>query len=256
MSLPSTPIEHSECRFKDDSAPIDARDVCFEYAGERGELRFTNFVLDHGQIGVIQGPSGTGKSTILRLLFGLLRHGSGTISIFDTNLSDIGVSGMRQIAVLLPQDPLLFEGTVADNIAYGARQGDVPTRSQVLTAAAAAGLEHDYRQWSDGLDKIVAPGGENLSGGQKKRIALARALLRRPRILLLDEPLEGVSGAERNRIVQDIARLRGRCAILIATHQDDVAALADRRFEMYAGGGSTPLWVECREVTSSRASMA
>ena len=256
LSLPSTPIANSECSFKDHSVPIEAHGVRFEYAGERGELRFTDFVLDHGQIGVIQGPSGIGKSTILRLLFGLLRPRSGTVSIFGINLSHIGVAGMRQIAVLLPQDPLLFEGTVADNIAYGARQGEVPTKGQVLAAADSAGLGHDYRQWSEGLEKIVAPGGENLSGGQKKRIALARALLRGPRLLLLDEPLEGVSGVERSRIVQDISRLRDRCAILIATHQDDVAALADRRFEMCNGSTPTSVWIECREVPASCASIA
>jgi subfamily B ATP-binding cassette protein MsbA len=188
--------------------------VGFVYPDGRAGLNGLSFDAKPGQTVALVGPSGGGKSTALALIPRLQDATTGAVSIDGIDVKDLALASLRDSIAYVGQDALLFDDTVAANIAMGRPGADRTKIEQAAEAAHAAGFIAALPQR---YETRVGPGGQRLSGGQRQRIALARALLRDPRVLLLDEATSALD-AESEAAVQDaLARLReGRTTIVIA----------------------------------------
>lgn len=203
---------------------VELRDVAFRY-GNRTVLDGINLHVREGEMIGLVGPSGAGKSTLVNLICRFYDVGAGSIRIDGTDVRDFAVSEYRRHIGIVLQEPFLFFGTVAENIAYG-RPG--ATRSEILAAARAARAHDFILRLPDGYDSLVGERGQSLSGGERQRISIARALLIDPEILILDEATSSVD-TETEREIQEAldALIRGRTTIAIA-HRLSTLRKADR----------------------------
>ncbi|MCW2990143.1 MAG: hypothetical protein JWM73_737 [Solirubrobacterales bacterium] len=221
--------------------PIVLRDVHFAYDREAPVLRGVELEIDAGECVAITGPNGAGKSTVGALILGLYRPAEGTLSAAGVPYDELDLGALRRLMAIVPQDPILFPGTIAENIAYGASlAGD----ARVRAAAARATADDFIRALPDGYETKVGDEGQLLSGGQRQRIAIARALLRDPVLLVLDEPTAGLDRDTVARLLENLRALPGDRALLLISHDPQVIAEADRVIELSAGrarAAETPL---------------
>ncbi|MER5434364.1 ABC transporter ATP-binding protein [Streptomyces sp. NPDC002588] len=200
--------------------------VTFTYPeAPRPSLQNVTFTAGPGELVLVTGASGAGKSTLSKLLTRFYDPGAGTISLDGVPLTDVPLEFLRENVALLPQQTLVLNGTIRENIACG-RPGASDTEIEQAARAAAA---HDFvTALPEGYDTPVAPGTAALSGGQLQRIAIARAMLRAAPVLVLDEPTAGLDSVAARQIVQPLRRLMsGRTTIMI-THDLSLARDADR----------------------------
>jgi ATP-binding cassette subfamily B protein len=206
----------------------------------RGEIEFdrvsfrhaSDVVLDElsfrvapGTICAVLGPSGAGKSTVADLLVRFYDPDGGAIRIDGHDLRDLSLADLRQAIVLVDQSPYLFNATARENIAYGR---PTATDDEIACAARAAAIHDRILALPDGYDTIIAERGQTLSAGERQRIALARALLLNPKVLVLDEPTSALDEANERAIAETLVRVaEGRTAILI-THRASLARIADK----------------------------
>ncbi|MGE5132886.1 MAG: ATP-binding cassette domain-containing protein [Gemmatimonadota bacterium] len=162
------------------------------------------------------------------------------IAIGGRDITGLSPAALRRLVTLVPQDPWLHTGTIADNIAYG-RPG--ASRAEILAAAQRAGVASFAAMLPDGCETAVGEQGRQLSGGQQRRVAVARALLRDTPVLLLDEPTTGLDPAAESRLVTELlAAAQGKTVIMV-THQPRLAGLAGRVVTLEQGtfrGGTAP----------------
>jgi subfamily B ATP-binding cassette protein MsbA len=208
-------------------------DVGFIYPDGRTGLAGLSFEARPGTTIALVGPSGGGKSTALALIPRLHDATTGSVRIDDADVRAVTLATLRDSIAYVGQDALLFDDTVAANIAMGRPGAAQPEIEAAATAAAAAGF---IAALPLGYDTIVGPGGQRLSGGQRQRVALARALLRNPRILLLDEATSALDTESESAVQMALATLRkGRTTIVIAHRlstvrdADLVVAMAEGR---------------------------
>jgi ATP-binding cassette subfamily B protein/subfamily B ATP-binding cassette protein MsbA len=167
-----------------------------------------------GSTVALVGPSGGGKTTLCNLIARFDDPTSGRITLDGANLKEIDVQSYRSLLGIVEQDVFLFDGTIAQNIAYGKRDA---THSQIVSAAKAAAAHDFISEIEAGYDAVIGERGVRLSGGQKQRLAIARALLASPRILLLDEATSSLDSASERQIQASLQELRkGRTCITIA----------------------------------------
>jgi ABC-type multidrug transport system fused ATPase/permease subunit len=205
--------------------------VTFAYESEP-VLRDIDLVIAPGERVVITGPNGAGKSTLLSLLIGLYRPGEGRVLLDGVPLGELDLRHARgQMGVVL-QDPVIFPGTIRDNIAY-AQPG--ATDAQVEAAARVAAVDRFADDLPAGYDTQVGDEGELLSGGQRQRIAIARAVLARPALLILDEPTTYLDGSAVTSFLAELEELPEEPTVLIVTHSDEVGARAERLISMRDG---------------------
>ncbi|WP_343504916.1 type I secretion system permease/ATPase [Alloyangia pacifica] len=183
-------------------------------------------IPDGAHIGVL-GPVGAGKSSLVRLMSGLYRPTGGLVCLGGINLQQIDSAQLRSIIQLVPQDAVLFSGTLAENIAFGvpgARDRDI------LRAAREAGADRIAAQHPDGFAMRISERGSNLSGGQRQLVALARALLMRPKILVLDEPTSAMDQASEQLFVERLRTVLDQrpMTLIVSTHRMGLLALTDR----------------------------
>lgn len=205
---------------------IEFRDVLFHYPGQSvPALNHINFMIDAGEhIGVI-GAVGSGKTTIERLLINLYQPDSGSIQIDGTDVRQIDPGDLRRSVGAVQQSPHLFYGSVRENITMG---HEMVSDRAVLRAAELAGVMEFLRDSQAGLDTQVGERGEALSGGQRQSVAIARALLYDPPILILDEPTASMDPASENRLRKRLEQVcKGRTTILI-THKGSMLTLVDK----------------------------
>ncbi len=206
--------------------------VVFSYDGEKNALDGVSFEVKAGQIIGLSGPSGAGKTTLINLIGRFYEVTSGSITVDGYDIRDVKVKSLRdQISVVL-QDPFLFHGSIADNIAYS-KPG--ATRAEIIAAAKAANAHDFIMGFPDGYDTMVGERGGGLSGGEKQRISIARAILKNPRILILDEATSSVDTQTEALIQSAIDRLvEGRTTFAIA-HRLSTLKRADKLLIMDKG---------------------
>jgi ATP-binding cassette, subfamily B, bacterial MsbA len=214
--LPDLQISQGEIAFQD---------VRMVYPDGTVALDGVSFTVPAGQTLALVGPSGGGKTTSLNLIPRFWEATSGSIAIDGQNVATVSLASLRRQMALVAQDAILFDDTVASNIAYGRPEA---TREEIEAAARNAAADDFIRDLPRGYDSIVGENGVKLSGGQRQRIAIARAMLRNAPILLLDEATSALDTQSEAHVQAALARLmRGRTTVLIA-HRLSTVVDADR----------------------------
>jgi ABC-type multidrug transport system fused ATPase/permease subunit len=210
---------------------IEFDDVGFARSGAVDVLDGFSTTVYPGEFVCLSGRSGSGKSTLLALLTGLLAPDSGTIRVDGRDLASYSENEVRRLVSLVPQDPWLHTGTILDNIRYGRPEA---TRSEAIAAAEQAGVDEFARGLPGGYDTEIGEHGVALSGGQQRRVAVARAFLCETPILLLDEPTNGLDAVTERRLVERLRlAARGRTVVLV-THARHLERIADRVIHLEA----------------------
>ncbi|MDX1964022.1 MAG: ABC transporter ATP-binding protein [Pirellulales bacterium] len=192
---------------------VELREVRFKY-GTREVLHGINLTIEPGEMIGLVGPSGAGKSTLVNLICRFYDVSEGAILIDGHDVRSFPVAEYRHNIGIVLQDPFLFYGTIAENIAYGKPNA---TRAEIITAARLANAHEFILRLSDGYDSLVGERGQSLSGGERQRISIARALLIDPRLLILDEATSAVDTETERQIQQALETLtQGRTTIAIA----------------------------------------
>lgn len=204
---------------------ISFENVSFAYEPGREVLHQISLTVPPGEIVALVGPSGAGKSTLFNLIPRFYDPTSGTVAIDGIDVRAVTQRSLREQIGLVPQETMLFAGTIRENIAYGRLDAD----EAAIVAAARAANAHDFIMATPhGYDTIVGERGIKLSGGQRQRIAIARAMLKDPRILLLDEATSSLDSESEALVQEALERLmRGRTAVIIA-HRLSTVAIAHR----------------------------
>ncbi|MFH1023039.1 MAG: ABC transporter ATP-binding protein [Planctomycetota bacterium] len=193
---------------------VEFKAVTFAYEPGENVIQDMAFSVAPGEMVGLVGPSGAGKSTTINLLCRFYDVTGGAIEIDGVDIRDVTLVSLRRQIGVVPQDPFLFHGTIAENIAYGRPDADV---DDILRAAKAANSHDFIMAFPDGYDTLVGERGQRLSGGERQRIAIARAILKDPRILILDEATSSVDTETESAIREAIDRLvHGRTTFAIA----------------------------------------
>jgi ATP-binding cassette, subfamily B, bacterial len=212
---------------------IELRDVHFAYAGaEREALRGASLTIEPGETVALVGQTGAGKSTLVKLVARFYDVTSGAVLVDGVDVREYDLASYRHHLGVVPQEPYLFSGTVAESIAYG--RPDV-SRAEVQAAARAVGAHHMITTLPGGYDHEVGERGRNLSAGQRQLVALARAQLVDPAILLLDEATSALDLASEAAVTRAIGRLTSQRTTLVVAHRLTTAARADRIVVVDAG---------------------
>jgi ATP-binding cassette subfamily B protein len=191
--------------------------------GDLGVLDELSFRIPAGTICAILGPSGAGKSTVADLLLRFYDPDSGAVRLDGRDFRDLSLASLRSSVALLDQSPYLYQATVRENIAYG-RPG--ATIAEIEAAARDAAIHERILALPDGYDSVIAERGQTLSAGERQRIALARAILADPKVLVLDEPTSALDEANERAIAETLVRVAaGRTAVII-THRSTLARIA------------------------------
>ena len=207
-----------------DVAEIKFDNVSFDYDVRRTIIKDISFVVPHGKKVAIVGPTGAGKSTISRLLFKFYEPKEGGIYINNNNINKISQESLREIIGVVPQDTVLFNDTIYYNIAYG-RTG--ATKEEVVSAAKNADIHDFISILPDGYETIVGERGLKLSGGEKQRVAIARTILKNPKIFFFDEATSALDTSTEKEIQKNLENVSKNKTTLIIAHRLSTAANAD-----------------------------
>jgi ATP-binding cassette subfamily B protein len=214
---------------------IRLEDLHLDYPNGRKALRGVSFQVPAGSLVHVLGKNGAGKSTLLAVLLRLRRPDKGRVLVDGRDVETFGISGYRDRIAFVPQRLQLFSGTVKENILYGRPSA---TDEDVLAAARAALCDDFVNDLPDGYETVLGEGGTRLSGGEARRIMLARAALRDARILLLDEPLAGLDPVARATVGRALSIIAEGRTTLVVHHGDGIELSADLVIRMEAGRAS------------------
>jgi ATP-binding cassette, subfamily B, bacterial len=204
---------------------IEFLNVSFEYEPSRPVLSKIHLVIRPGERVAIVGATGAGKSTLVSLVPRLYDPSAGAVCIDGEDIRNYFVQSLREQISLVLQDSLLFSGTIRENIAFGRRGAG---EQEIIAAAATANADEFIQRLPDGYDTLVAERGSTLSGGEKQRIAIARAVLRDAPILILDEPTSSLDAASERLVIDALERAAAGRTTLIIAHRLSTVRLADR----------------------------
>jgi ATP-binding cassette, subfamily C, bacterial len=202
---------------------IRLEDVWFGYGGPP-VLAGVSLTIGAGRFTVLYGPSGAGKTTIADLILGLYRPDGGRIYVDGIPLERLDLLAWRRGVGYVPQESFLFHDTIYRNVTLG---DDSVSRDEVERALRAAGAEEFVRERAAGLDTVIGEAGTKLSGGQRQRLSIARALLHRPRLLILDECTANLDPETEREILRTLRDLGEEVTILVISHQPAVREAAD-----------------------------
>jgi len=205
-------------------AEIRFENVCFDYDVRRTIIKNISFTVPNGKKVAIVGPTGAGKSTISRLLFKFYDPKKGNIFINDTNINKISQNSLRKIIGVVPQDTVLFNDTIYYNIAYGNTSA---TKEEITSASQNADIHNFITTLPDGYETIVGERGLKLSGGEKQRVAIARTILKNPKIFFFDEATSALDTSTEKEIQKNLENVSKDKTTLIIAHRLSTAANAD-----------------------------
>jgi ATP-binding cassette subfamily B protein len=227
-------IEHNGTKLPDTvQGGIEFRHVSFGYDSEKDSvLRDISFSIPAGRSIAIAGRSGQGKSTVMNLILGLYSAKEGEILIDGVNMDELDKTAYRRNVAVVPQNTVLFAGTLWDNLVYGL---SYVSTDKVMDVINRVGLQDILEMLPDGLNSMILENGGNLSGGQKQRIAIARALLRDPKIILLDEATSALDDISERRVQEAINAMIGSCTVVMAAHRLGTLRRADDIYLMNNG---------------------
>jgi subfamily B ATP-binding cassette protein MsbA len=200
-------------------------DVSFSYRNDVPVLRDFNLEFNPGKVTALVGPSGAGKSTVAHLIARFYDPQQGTITIDGYSLKDIAAKSLREQMGVVSQEIVLFNGTVRDNIMYG-KPG--ATDEEIIAAAKAANAHDFISSFPKGYDSEIGERGVKLSGGQKQRLSIARAILKNPRLIVLDEATASLDTESEHLIQEALARLLAGRTCLVIAHRLSTIQSADR----------------------------
>jgi ATP-binding cassette subfamily B protein len=194
---------------------IEFRNLTFRYhANDEPVLRDINLTIPAGRTVAFVGRTGSGKSTLISLISRIVEAPADTVFVDGVSVRDYSLAQLRSGIGYIPQETFLFSDTLAENIAFGVDKAD---RSNIESAAAVAGLTEDVEGFPDGFETLVGERGLTLSGGQKQRTAIARAVLREPKILILDDALSSVDTYTEEKILGKLRGvMRGRTSLIVS----------------------------------------
>ena len=215
-NAPKLALRHGDVHFNS---------VCFSYDPQRPILRNVSFHLPAKQQLAIVGRSGSGKSTLTKLLFRFYDVEGGEILIDDQNIASVSQASLRRHIAVVPQDAVLFNSSIFDNILYGRIDA---SEKEVWNAIKTAHLDDFVLSLPEKGDTLVGERGLKLSGGEKQRVAIARALLKNPSILVFDEATSSLDSRSERKILQAMESIRGRCTLLVIAHRLSTIVDADR----------------------------
>ena len=231
---------------------VTFENVCYHYPDEKTKnvIENLNFSVRQGERIAIVGGSGSGKSTLMNLLIGLLAPTDGRILIDGVPLTDLPLQSYRHFISVVPQNSILFSGTIRENITYGMHRY---SEERLIRAVQDAAVSEFLPSMPKGLDTQVGERGDKLSGGQKQRVSIARALVRNPRILILDEATSALDNVSEYHVQRAIEKMvERRCTTFIVAHRlstirtaDEIAVIMDGKItergthdELVAKGGT------------------
>ena len=201
--------------------------VSYRYETGRSVLADVDLEVPEGTRLAVVGATGSGKSTLIRLIPRFYDPTSGSVRLDGVDLRDLTLSGLRGLVAMVTQEPYVFRGSVWENIAYGA-DGHRLSREASIAAARAAGVDEVLEGLREGYDTLVSERGSTLSGGQKQCISVARAMARDPRVLVLDEPTTGLDAKAEAVLVAALDRLAEGRTTIIVSHQLGAVQGADQ----------------------------
>lgn len=204
---------------------VEIRSIRFSYTGEEDVLRHFSLEVKKGECVAITGASGCGKTTLSKLLLGLYPLGEGDIRVNGMSMRESDLADLRRQIAYVPQEPYLFQGSIAENI----RMGRPDATEKEIREAAMQAHAHDFiMEFPEGYDTTVGERGNNLSGGQRQRIAIARAILKDTSIILLDEATSALDNESEQAVNEALRNLQGQKTILMIAHRPSTIELADR----------------------------
>ena len=207
------------------TAEIKFDQVSFDYDVRRTIIKNISFTVPDGKKVAIVGPTGAGKSTISRLLFKFYEPKSGNIYVNNMNINRVSQDSLREIIGVVPQDTVLFNDTIHYNIAYGNTKA---SEEQVISAAKNADIHDFISSLPDGYQTIVGERGLKLSGGEKQRVAIARTILKNPKIFFFDEATSALDTSTEKEIQKNLEKVSKNKTTLIIAHRLSTAANADQ----------------------------
>ena len=221
------------------SESLVLKNVSYNYPGRNSPaINDININIKPGESIAIIGPSGHGKSTILDIISGLILPQSGTFFIDNKSITEIDISFWQSCLGFLPQEAPIFNGTVKENIIFfDSNIAD----EELLKKVAETSDSFDFiKNLPEGFDTVLGEKGASLSGGQRQRIGLARALYRKPKLLVLDEPTSSLDHQTTQRIISNLKSFSSKIALIIVTHRDEPLSLVNRTYKI-TKGKSEPL---------------
>ncbi len=202
---------------------IELRNVSFSYRS-KPVLEDARLIILPRCLTAIAGRSGSGKTTLLRLINRLYDPLHGKVLIDGTDVRDVTVASLRSAVAMVPQRPMIFTGTIEDNLRLTRPEA---THAELLAACDAADLMELVHRLKDGLQTRLGQGGVQLSGGEIQRLAIARTLLLRSKVILLDEPTSALDLASQAAILDTLGRLKAQMTVVVAGHRPEALCQAD-----------------------------
>jgi ATP-binding cassette subfamily B protein len=207
------------------SGELVFEDVSFSYRNDRAILKNVSFFVPAGKTVAVVGVSGSGKSSLIRMLFRLYEPNSGRICLDGTPIAEMPLSAVRQAIAVVPQDTVLFHDTLASNIGFG-RFGS--TQADIEQAAVVANLHEFIMSLPERYNTIVGERGLKLSGGERQRVAIARAALKRPRIFVFDEATSSLDSKTEREILHNLVDVSRKSTTLVIAHRLSTVIHADQ----------------------------
>jgi ATP-binding cassette subfamily B protein len=207
------------------SCALALHNVTFGYRRETPVLSNVSLQINAGETICIVGPTGAGKSTLLSLLLRFYDPDEGSITMDGIDFKRLTLRSLRDRLALVPQDTWILDGTIADNIRFGRSEA---TDDEVRLAGKVALVEEFVARLPEAYDSVVGESGTRLSGGQRRRVALARALVRDASIFLLDEPTSGLDANSEAMVIDALRRVAQNHTVVMVSHRLKLAAIADR----------------------------